>query len=201
MDYYPYANKSLFLLGEWYWNDGVKKLQLSFQNLIEIVGHPDFRPEDIAGQNWKKLNGQLSHGHVSDESGSRSTEEGSWEDEESHGGWIQTPIKVQVPFHQTMLHPGAKEFNAGILYHQKLVSVIQEKIMRPSCYPHLHFEPYKMFWQPNEHVEPVRVHRELYTSEAFIEAHRDLQESSRELGCNLQWVVVGLMFASSHDLQ
>lgn len=195
MDYYPYANETSFLLGEWYWNDGVKKSQSSFRNLIKIVGHPDFRPEDVAGQNWQKLNAQLIHGQVS-ESGSRTTLEGSWEDEEGDAGWIQTPIKIQIPFHKTMLHPGVKEFTAGLLHHRKLVSVIREKIMRPSCYPHLHFEPYEMFWQPNEQAEPVRVHGELYTSAAFIEAHRELQESPGELGCNLQRVVLGLMFAS-----
>ena len=53
-----------------------------------------------------------------------------------------------------------------------------------------------MFWQPNEHIEPVRVHGELYTSEAFLETHRQLQESPGEPGCDLQRVVVGLMFAS-----
>jgi len=108
IDYYPYANESLFLLGEWYWNDGVKKSQSSFQNLIKIVGHPNFRPEDVAGQQWQKINGKLS-GDL--------TDEGDWEDVESREGWIQTPIKIQVPFHKTMLHPGAKEFDTGILHH------------------------------------------------------------------------------------
>jgi hypothetical protein len=95
-----------------------------------------------------------------------------------------------------MIHPGAKEFDMGILHHRKLVSVIREKITRTSSHPHLHFGPYEMFWQPNENIEPVRVHRGLYTSEAFLETHRQLQESPGEPGCNLQQVVVGLMFAS-----
>ena len=30
----PYPNISLFLLGEWYWNDGERKLQSSFQQLL-----------------------------------------------------------------------------------------------------------------------------------------------------------------------
>ena len=50
--YAPYPNLSLFLLGEWYWNGGEKKSQSSFQNLIKIVGHPDFCPEDVAEKNW-----------------------------------------------------------------------------------------------------------------------------------------------------
>ena len=35
--YHPYPNQSSFLLGEWYWNDGVQKSQSSFQNLLKIV--------------------------------------------------------------------------------------------------------------------------------------------------------------------
>ena len=60
--YYPYPNQSSFLLGEWYWNDGEKKSQSSFLNLnlLKIVGHPDFCPEDIADQNWRHIDAKLS---------------------------------------------------------------------------------------------------------------------------------------------
>ena len=68
--------------------------------------------------------------------------------------------------------------------------------MWPSTHPHLHFKPYELFWQPTNASEPVKVHGELYTSPAFIEAHHDIQESDRELGCEQPRVVVGLMFTS-----
>jgi hypothetical protein len=190
--YYPYPNQSSFMLGEWYWNDGVKKSQSSFQKLIKIVGHPDFRPEDIAGNNWQIIDGQLSGEHARD----GANDEDGWEDTPDDGDWMKTPIKFNVPFHKRMLHPGQKEFQAGILHHRKLVSVLREKIMRLSTHPHLHFEPYELFWQPNEASEPVRVHGELYTSEDFIKAHRDLQDSPGEPGCDLPRVVLGVMFAS-----
>jgi len=189
--YHPYPNQSSFLLGEWYWNGGLKKTQSGFQDLIKIVGHPRFQPEDVSGTNWRLIDAQLS----GDRSRNPSNDE-DWEDEEDHGDWVKTPIKIKVPFHKRSLRPGQKEFEAGTLHHRKLVSVIKEKIMRPSSHPHLHFEPYELFWQPTEASEPIKTHGELYTSEAFIEAHHDLQESPRELGCDLQRVVVGLMFAS-----
>jgi len=59
-NYSLYPNQSSFLLGEWYWNDGEKKSQLSFQNLLKIVGHPDFRLEDVARQLWPYIDSQLS---------------------------------------------------------------------------------------------------------------------------------------------
>ena len=40
--YHPYPTQSSFLLGEWYWNGGLKKTQSGFRDLIKIVGHPSF---------------------------------------------------------------------------------------------------------------------------------------------------------------
>ena len=189
--YHPYPNQSSFLLGEWYWNGGEKKSQLSFQRLLEIVGHPAFHPEDVAGNNWRRIDAQLSGDcRESPNYGD------SWVDEENDGDWIKSPIKISVPFHKRMSHPGPKGFDAGILHHRKLTSVIREKITRLSTHPHLHFEPYEYFWQPNNATEPVRVYGELYTSEAFVEAHRVLQDSPGEPGCELPRVVLGLKFAS-----
>jgi len=95
-----------------------------------------------------------------------------------------------------MLNPGQEEFEAGKLHHRKLVPAIREKILRHSSHPHFHLEPYELYWQQNENSKPVRVHGELYSSDAFIDAHRILQDSPREPGCQLPRVVVGLMFAS-----
>lgn len=190
--YHPYPNRSSFLLGEWYWNDGTKKSQSSFKNLVEVVGDPAFRPEDVAATNWKRIDAQLG-GEPRDDGDEG---EGSWEDEAVDGDWVETSIKIKVPFHKRTLHPGQEEFEAGVLYHRKLVSVIREKISSPSSFPHLHLEPFELYCQPNGTAEPVRVHGELYSSTAFIDAHRDLQSSPKEPGCDLPRVIVALMFAS-----
>jgi len=191
--YYPYPNQSLFLLGEWYWNDGEKKSQSSFQNLLKIVGHSDFHPEDIAGINWWNINAQLS-GEYSEVS---NMEEG-WKDTQDSrpGSWIKTPIKINVPFHKRMWYLGQKWFNVGTLHYCWLTSLIREKITQATSHAHLHFEPYELFWQPNKGTEPVWVHSELFTLEAFIQAHHELQDSPRELGCDLSRVLLDLMFAS-----
>jgi hypothetical protein len=191
--YHPYPTHSSFLLGEWYWNDGAKKSQSSFKNLLDIIGHPGFRPEDVTAVNWKRIDAQLG-GETQD----NCDEDGKdgWEDEPVDGEWVKTPIKIDVPFHRRTLHPGREQFDAGILYHRKLVSVIREKVSRPSSFAHLHLEPYELFSQPDETSEPVKVHGELYWSKAFMDAHRDLQDSPGEPECDLPRVVVALMFAS-----
>jgi hypothetical protein len=94
-NYNPYLNQSLFLLGEWYWNDREKKSQSSFQNLLKIVGHPDFCLEDIASNNWQAIDAHLSGEHCEGLSG-----EDGWEDKPGSGDWIKTPIKIKIPFHK-----------------------------------------------------------------------------------------------------
>jgi len=123
--YYPYPNQSSFLLGEWYWNDSEKKSQSSLQNLLKIVSHPDFHPEDIAGINWWDIDAQLSGEHSE-----VSNVEDGWEDTQDSrpGSWIKTPIKINVPFYKRMRYPGQKWFNVGTLHHHRLISLIREKI-------------------------------------------------------------------------
>ncbi|KIJ17514.1 hypothetical protein PAXINDRAFT_9462 [Paxillus involutus ATCC 200175] len=45
--YHPYPNASSLLLGDWFWNHGTQKLKKSFKRLLEIIGSPQFCPEDI----------------------------------------------------------------------------------------------------------------------------------------------------------
>ncbi|TDL14712.1 hypothetical protein BD410DRAFT_696303, partial [Rickenella mellea] len=158
---------------------------------IRIVGHPDFRPEDVASTNWKRINAQL----VSD-TGLVTNGYSNGQGEHNPDGWTETPIKIQVPFHSNTTIPGPVEYVAGNLRHRKLMSVIREKILSPTAFPHFHLEPYEVYWQPDEASDPIRVHGELYSSETFIEAHRALQDSPGEPGCDLPRVVVGLMLAS-----
>lgn len=95
---HPYPTLSSFLLGEWYWNDGLKKSQSSFANLLKIVGHPDYRPEDVSNVDWKKIDARL--GGIPD---TRDADD-DWEDEQDgDGDWIETPIRIKVPFRATQV--------------------------------------------------------------------------------------------------
>lgn len=186
----PYPTLSSFLLGEWYWNDGLKKSQSNFANLLKIVGHPDFRPEDVSNVDWRHIDARLG-GTLEHELGD------DWEDDEDRNGdWTETKIRIKVPFHSRMRLPGQEIFEAGKLHHRKLVSVIRDKLSRPDFQPHLHVEPYELYWQPSEICQPIRVQGELYSSPAFIEAHRALQDSPPEPGCDLPRAIIGIMFAS-----
>lgn len=193
--YHPYPNKTTFCLADWYWNYGARKSKDSFKALIKIVGSTEFRPEDVRNTRWDHIDSLLGENDFDDSClGDGGDEGGEWVDRDK--GWIKTPIHISVPFHSRAKYPGPKNFLAGDLYHRSLVDVIREKIQNPADSVHFHYDPFELFWAANKDADGIRVHGEVYTSPAFIEAHQEVQALPGEPNCTLPKVVVALMFAS-----
>lgn len=188
--FHPYPNKTSFRLGDWYWNGGDQKSKKGLKDLIEIVGDPKYNPNDVHKTNWDTIDDALGSSADRDEGDSVN----EWMDHDA--GWKQTQIQITVPFHSRMSNPGVRTYASVDLYHRSLVEVIQERLSNSHDAAQFHMEPYELLWKPTEHHKEVKLHGELYTSEAFIETHRELQESPREPDCDLQRVVVSLMFWS-----
>lgn len=188
-NFYPYPNKSSFRLGHWYWNGGVQKSQESFKELVDIVGNPDFDPSDIRDTKWNHINAKLASNEEDEE------QTDGWEDIVG-AGWRKTPIKIQVPFHKRMSTSGTQTYIGADLHHRPLVDVIKEKITDPKSAAQFHMDPYELRWKRSDQDKEVRVHGELYTSDTFLDAHRELQSSPGEPDCDLPRVIVGMMFSS-----
>lgn len=191
--FHPYPNESSFRLGDWYWNNGAQKSQESFRELLNVIGDPEFRLQDVRHTQWNKINAKLGGNDFDREEGV-DEEDGEWMDEDA--GWKKTPIAISVPFHSRTKVPGPKEYVVGNLYHRSFVSVIREKLANPHDDRLFHYEPFELFWRPPDASVDERVHGELYTSPAFLDAHRELQDSPGEPDCNLPKVVVAMMFWS-----
>lgn len=191
----PYPNQTSFLLGEWYWAMGHQKSLQDFQSLLNIIRHSDFHPEDIQTTQWQAINIQLG---VNDfdgvhSSGSDDINSKGWVDD---AGWRKSSITIPVPFHQWANHPGLKDFFVNHLYHHSLTKVIIEKLSHPDNNQFFHYKPFELLWQCQAGDE-IHIHGELYTSPAFAEEHQALQVSPNEPGCDLQKVVIALMFLSN----
>lgn len=186
---HPYPNENSFLLGNWYWGDGVQKSMKDFKQLIDIVGNPCFNPNDVRTTRWNHINDMLaqtsSDTNVGDE----------WEDDRD--GWKSTPITISVPFHSKSKNPGPRDFVVPDFHHRSLTSVIREKLTNEAESQQFHYEPYSLFWKPgNGDKKEVRVYGELYMSTEFLTTHQRLIDSPGEPGCTLPRVVVALMFHS-----
>lgn len=191
--FYPYPNENSFLLGDWYWSDGVQKSQQSFRRLINIVGDPEFNPADVRDTNWAQINETLGGNEQAKE---------EWEDEEM--GWMRTPVTISVPIQRTSRKKSApqidpQQYTIGHFYHRSFISVIREKLSSSSDDQYFHYEPFELLWNgssPCPGGRTIQVHGELYTSPEFARVHNDLQNSPLEPGCNLPRVVIALMFWS-----
>jgi hypothetical protein len=185
--FYPFPNKSSFLLGHWYWNGGVQKSQKDFKNLLDVITQPDFKSEDVRHTKWGKINDLLATGE-----GEGGDEQ--WLDVDA--GWSKTQVKISVPFHRRTSNPGPQHYVCADLYHRSLVDIIKERLANPRNFERFHLEPYRLIWKPTNDSPEVHVHGELYTSRAFFDAHCELQRSPGEPGCDLPRVIVALMFWS-----
>ncbi|KIK32967.1 hypothetical protein CY34DRAFT_18685 [Suillus luteus UH-Slu-Lm8-n1] len=91
----------------------------SFQDLLDIIGCPNFDPNDVRLTHWDKINSQLG-ASVEEEEGDE------WQDEDA--GWRKTEVTIDVPFSRTTAQPDIQPYIAADLYSRSLVLVIREKL-------------------------------------------------------------------------
>lgn len=176
-------------MGDWYWNQGAQKTQRSFKSLVDIISDVDFAPADIRETNWAAINSTLATNRED-----QLPDIERWLSEDR--GWSRTAISILVPFHRFLKNPGSQRYVAGELYHRSITSVIKERLTDPTSHERFHYEPYRLLWKPGEGIDEIHVHGELYTSTAFLDAHKALLESPPEPGCNAPRAIAALMFWS-----
>ena len=114
-----------------------------------------------------------------------------------HSHFKEMKIDILVPSGAPGIPP--KNFSVPGLLHCKLTTVISEAFKSPLA--HLfHFSPFKLY-----HTSPItnkeeRVFGEIYTSDAFLEEHENVQRRGLlppdDPECKREKVVAALMFAS-----
>jgi hypothetical protein len=174
-------------LGDWYWNQGAQKSKDNFRQLLNVVGDAAFSPSDITQTAWNAIDEELGQNEFDGDLP-------EWLGEDK--GWKCSSVAISVPFHARSKNPGAKDYNIPSFYHRSLISIIREKVTNPAHAPFFHYEPYELRWHPPHKDHDIKVHGELFTSAAFLEAHTELQDSLPEPGCDLPRVVAALMFWS-----
>lgn len=190
--YHPYPNQTSLQLGRWYWSQGSRKSQSNFKDLLHIIGDKSFQPEDVRVTNWKAVDRQLGGRTFADRE--------EWVDEDGENKeWQKSSIHFSVPFHSRCPNPGPLNYSTtstATFYHRSLISVIREKLSDPLHHSLFHYNPYELRWQPPHKNHENRLYGDLFTSDAFLRADRQLQDSPPEPNCDLPRVVVALMFAS-----
>ena len=182
---FPFPNRTSFELLDWFWRDGDKKTQENFGHLVDILKSDKFSQEDLWETSWESIHRSLA---------ADDPDSAEWEDAGS-SGWRTTPVSINVPLRQ-VAHEGPHMFNAGSVHYRPLVSMILDKLNDSHSHQFFHYEPYTLHWERGDESTHQQVHGELYSSKAFLEAHRQIQNLPGEAGCNRPRVVIALMAGS-----
>lgn len=184
--YLPFANFSIWSLMNWMWNGSAAKSLGEITKLVDIIKSPEFKKEDLEDFDIKRETEKFDKflQNVGDDEFA------------VRDGWNEIAVDIQVPDGK----PHASEddipvFSVPGLYLRKLTEVIRGGLQDPAakCF---HYTPFREFHQPSPDLEPARVFDEIYSSDAMIDAHIELQQQRPEPGCDLERVVAALMFWS-----
>ncbi|KAI0633696.1 hypothetical protein C8Q77DRAFT_1157868 [Trametes polyzona] len=135
--YAPFPNYSTFALFQWQNNDSSSKSNAQMDDLAELMQHPDFRSEDVAGFSAARESRRLDEYFKEDESSPLSPRD----------GWKRGSVKIRVP-KEGVSHASeddAPEFTVEGLYHRSLVEVIDAAYHNPSV-KGWHIIPSRVFW-------------------------------------------------------
>ena len=126
--------------------------------------------------------------------------------------WCQTPVDILVPTREQSQAGNGQRFTIEGLYHQSILDIIRNVFAEASL-KWFHLTPFKKVgallslgstfsymnlkvWRSPLNGQVQWVYDELYTSDAWNEAHDEIIRQKRSDGCQLERVVAGLMFWS-----
>lgn len=214
---HPLPNLAAFLLQYWYWVTGKagtlsKSLRAALVN--DILLNPLFRRHDLHGVNLNSLDDAIVV--------TQSNEESLFVGEQ----WKHATITIRIPNSRKAkaavpkwkkggkrkgrtrnngsgtktasddLEAGSDSFSIPGLRYRSLTEVIKSAMTSDPWARFLHYVPFKQFWKQAPGAEEIRVHDEVFSSDAMLQAHEDLQNRPGEPGCNLPRVTAAVMIWS-----
>jgi hypothetical protein len=184
---------SSFEIGDWFYGQGNQKSLKDFERLVNVLTSPTFSLDDIRKTKWKTVFQDL--GKNKEEINPKRSE---WVDD---SGWKTTEINIEVPVHLKMAQGhGIEKHLAGTLHHRSIVSILEENVINAPASKFFHMDGHELKWRPDktEGAQEFRVLSELYNSDAFLEAQREIRSNPppKIKDCTLPRVVVGVMFWS-----
>ncbi|GBE78097.1 hypothetical protein SCP_0109790 [Sparassis crispa] len=181
----PFANMSIFRLMNWMWSGSHIKSIDELDKLVNgVILAPDFHKEDLQGFDVKRETAKLDKAAQSTET-------------VAQDGWNEAEVEIEVPDgkkHQSESDGSIPCFKVPGLHHRSLIKVIKATRTDPAAVD-FHTTPFKQFWQQAS-GSTERVYDELYSTDAFIDAHEDLLQKPQEPGCTLERSISALMFWS-----
>jgi hypothetical protein len=181
---WPFENMSKYLLMTWHNTGSSQKTEKELTRLVkEVIGAPEFKPEDLRSFDAHRENKRLDNGLATEKISAPF----------SDNSWREATVEIEIPVPVPNTIP--RKFAVPGLHHRSIIQVIKE-IWGSAMSSQFHLTPFRRIYINPDTREETRIFDEIYTSEAFEIAHDKLQKQLPEPGCKLERVVAGLMFWS-----
>ena len=183
---WPWSNMSIWHLMSWKTTGSSLKSNSEVTRLVhEVLQAPDF---DIA---------DLSRFDTSREAARFDAAEKSIPPEDVFGidRWKHTTVEISVPTREKKKEGNGLTFSVDGLHYRPILDVVRA-IFAEASSKSFHLTPFKRLWKSPVTGHEQRVYDELYTSDAWNQAHDEIMKQRRDDGCKLERVIAGLMFWS-----
>ena len=181
---WPWQNMSIWRLMTWMMTGGNQLSQAKVTGLVkEVLSAEDFSIQD--------LNGFSAHTEMAHFDSS----EASLDDNDifRRDGCRETAAEILVPTRGKNPSGNGQPFTVPGFQYRPLTAVIRAAFSEAAS-KWFHLTPFKRFWTSPVTGQEQRLYDELYTSDAWIKAHDDLQKQRKS--DEFERVIAGLMFWS-----
>ncbi|KAI6122721.1 hypothetical protein EDD16DRAFT_1691796 [Pisolithus croceorrhizus] len=177
---------SVWRLMKWMLTGSKQKSEVEVTNLVStVITAEDFRPKDPQGfsahmeMKWFDMSEKSLH-----------TDHMFRKD-----GWMEASISIEIPTHDHNPSGNGQTFTIPLFFYHKLTTVIEAAFLSHS-FKYFHLAPFWHIWQSPATGKEQWLFDELYTSDAWIRAHDEVQKQRCDDRCTLEWVITGLMLWS-----
>jgi len=179
---WPFKNMTIYRLMEWLNTGSSQKSMGEVDRLVrDVIRAEDFRVEELQDFSAQRENKRF------DDSQPNASKPGFGGD-----GWDETEVTICVP--NGVRDGNGLDFSVPGLHYRRLLPTIKAALSDATS-QHFHLSPFQRIWRHPSGLEE-RVFDEVYTADAWINAHDTLQKQRNEPGCKLEKVILGLMFWS-----
>ncbi|THU76981.1 hypothetical protein K435DRAFT_703489 [Dendrothele bispora CBS 962.96] len=162
----PFLNITVFRLMRWFYNGNQAKSIADLDSLVDNV----LLPDDFSQDHLRGFSTQKTLKDMDDYGGPNYLLR-------AEDGWIETSVKIPVPCTGVeQSDADAPMYELKRVFYRKPLEVIKATFQSPLS-KKFHYTPFKLY-QHSDHPscpEPVRLHSELYNSDAFISEHERVQ--------------------------
>ena len=171
--------------------DGIQSLNRLAWGLAQALKSPHFNPSQLEDFDATTAIHRFERDHCFPKPGTTL---------EPGDGWKTGSVKIRLPCTGVkQREEDAPEFTVDGILYRDVVEVITRELEDPDSFERIHIQPFEEWWKPSESDDSVRVYSDVYTSDAMLEADRQLRDSLKgatSAGPQLETFILSALFYS-----